>query len=164
MADNWESYDRAFALTFFIKILFPCLLIIATLGYIGYLAGWFSEAAKVTQDEFGPKALLAKYSWFKDSAAQLEKKQADISVYQNRMTQMNADYKDVQRSKWAREDREQYNVWSSEVAGIKASYNSLAAEYNSAMSKFHWKFANVGELPPGANQPLPREFKPYIGE
>lgn len=54
------------------------------------------------------------------------------------------------------------NRWSQEVAGIKASYNSLAAEYNSQMSKFNWQFAEKGKLPPGATDPLPREFKPYV--
>jgi len=29
------------------------------------------------------------------------------------------------------------------------------------MAKFNWAFANVGELPKGADRPLPREFKPY---
>ena len=74
---------------------------------------------------------------------------------------MNETYKDLLRNQWPREDREQYNVWSSEVAGVKASYNSLAAEYNSQMAKFNWRFANVGELPQDAEKPLLREFKPY---
>jgi len=105
--------------------------------------------------------MLEKYEWFKSAAAQAEKKQADISVYDGRLSSMNETYKDLPRHKWPREDREQYNVWSSEVAGVKSSYNGLAAEYNAQMAKFNWRFANAGELPQGAAQPLPREFKPY---
>ena len=132
------------------------------LSVVGYGLGWFSEAGKVVQEEFGPRASLDKYEWFKDAAAQLEKKQADIGVYESRMKSMDDTYKDRPRYQWPREDREQYNVWVSEVAGVKASYNSLAADYNGQMAKFNWAFANVGQLPRGADMPLPREFKPYI--
>ena len=108
--------------------------------------------------------MLEKYEWFKDAAAQLDKKQADITVYNGRITEMNTTYKDLARQNWPREDREQYNIWSSEVAGVKASYNTLAAEYNAQMAKFNWRFANAGDLPKGADKPLPREFKPYIAQ
>jgi len=146
------------------KVVFFVLAVFVVIGIFGYALGWFGEAAKVAQDEFGPRAILDKYMWFKDAAAQLEKKQADITVYDGRIKAMSESYKDLARQKWPREDREQYNVWSSEVAGVKASYNTLAAEYNAQMAKFNWRFANVGELPKGADQPLPREFKPYVSQ
>ncbi len=125
---------------------------------------WFRESKQVAQEELGPKELLRKYEWFKNASSQLDKKQADIKVYQKRITTMSKDYVDLPRNKWPREDREQYNLWQSEVAGIKASYNTLAAEYNSQMSKINWRFTNVGELPKGAETPLPRDFKPYQEE
>jgi hypothetical protein len=28
--------------------------------------------------------------------------------------------------------------------------------------KFNWRFTNVGDMPPGATTPLPREYKPYV--
>ncbi len=167
MKQTWEDYERAAEhgpMAFAIKIVIAAVVLVVICSAVGYFFGWFGEAAKVTQEEFGPRALLEKYEWFKDAAAQLEKKQADIAVYDGRMTAMNETYKDLARQSWPREDREQYNVWSSEVAGVKASYNTLAAEYNAAMAKFNWRFANVGELPKGADKPLPREFKPYIGQ
>lgn len=133
----------------------------AAVSAIGYVLGWYGETAQVAQQEFGPKAALAKYEWFKDAAAQLEAKQANIGVYKTRMTTMEQSYTGKTRVEWVREDREQFNVWSSEVAGAVASYNNLAAEYNAAMVKFNWRFANAGDLPPGADKPLPREFKPY---
>ncbi|HLC98922.1 MAG TPA: hypothetical protein VJC00_02845 [Candidatus Nanoarchaeia archaeon] len=146
------------------KIVLIVLIVFVGLSILGFVLGWFGEAAKVTQEEFGPDAMLQKYEWFKDTAAQLEKKKADITVYEGRMKAMDQTYKDLRRDKWPREDREQYNVWVSEVAGVKASYNSLAADYNAQMAKFNWRFANTGELPKGATEPLPREFKPYISE
>ena len=121
-----------------------------------------SEAVDVAVDEAGPRALLKKYQWFKDASAQLDKKTADIKVYDARFKSMEEGYKGQRRSEWAREDREQFNLWSSELAGIKASYNGLAAEYNSAMAKINWAFCNQGDLPKGADVPLPREYKPYV--
>ena len=127
----------------------PMLLI---LWLIGNVAGWFGQAAQVAQEQFGPRAMLQKYEWFKDASAQLDKKRADIKVYEQRLKEpVTGD----------RLDREQRNLWLTEVAGIKASYNGLAAEYNSQMAKFNWSFANAGQLPKGATDPLPREYKPY---
>jgi len=165
MKQSWDDYDKAAdkgPLAIGLKI-FGLILVLSVLGsVVGHGLGWFGEAARVTQEQFGPRAMLVKYEWFKDAAAQLEKKRADITVYEGRMTSMNDDYKDLPRQNWPREDREQYNVWSSEVAGVKAGYNSLAADYNAQMAKFNYAFANIGDLPKGAETPLPREFKPYI--
>lgn len=119
------------------------------------LFSYFNETAQVAQKEFGAKALLKKYEWFKDASAQLDKKMADIQVYEHRLKEP------VSRD---RLDREQRNLWLNELSGVKASYNSLAAEYNSQMAKINWAFANAGQLPPGASEPLPRSHKPYIGE
>ena len=164
MGQKWQDYEKAAGrgpMAIAVKVILAVFALGILVSVIGYGLGWFGEAAKVTQEEFGPRAMLKKYEWFKDAAAQLEKKQADIMVYDGRMTAMNETYKDLARQKWPREDREQFNVWSSEVAGVKASYNTLAAEYNAQMAKFNWRFANVGELPKGADKPLPREFKSY---
>ena len=122
-------------------------------GTIGLVGGFFSSGAKVVENEFYPEAMLRKYEWFKDAAAQLDKKRADIQVYAARLK----DATTVDRT-----EREQRMIWLTELAGIKASYNATAAEYNSQMVKFNWRFTNVGDLPPGATEPLPRDFKPYI--
>lgn len=138
------------------------MLVILGLGAVGWGLGWFGEMAQVAHEQFGSRASLAKYEEFKNISAHLDKKAADIKILEGRMTAMDATYKDVQRIKWPREDREQYNLWSSEVAGVKASYNQLAAEYNANMAKFNYAFANVGELPKGAVTPLLREFRTYV--
>jgi hypothetical protein len=123
---------------------------------------YFQDGADTAFKEFKPSALLKKYEYFKDMSAQLDKKMADLGVYKTRLTDLKEQYKGVSRKDWARDDREQYSVWQSEEAGVKASYNGLAAEYNAAMVKFNYSFCNVGELPQGATVPLPREYKPYI--
>jgi hypothetical protein len=164
---SWNDYETAAKrgpVALFFKVLLPILLILFVLTLIGKGCGWFGEAEQVAREEFGPRELLRKYEWFKDAAAMLDKKQADVAVYDGRLKSIIETYTGMSRSQWPREDREQYNIWSSEVAGIKASYNMLAAEYNANMAKFNWRFTNAGDLPKGAETPLPREFKPYTNE
>ena len=164
---SWESYDNAAAkgpMSIAVKVILSIFVLAVLISGVGYVSGWFAETAQVAQDQFGPSAMLKKYEYFKDAAAQLDKKKADVTVYESRLVAMKAMYKDVERIKWPREDREQFNVWASEVAGVKASFNILAADYNAQMAKFNWSFANVGQLPRGATEPLPREFKQYITE
>ena len=123
-----------------------------------------SEAENVAHEEFGARATVRKYEWFKDAAAQLQKKEADIQVYSARLKSMEADYEGTKRKDWDRTDKENMNQWQTELAGVRASYNGLAADYNSNMSKMNWRYANVGEVPAGA-EALPREFRTYnIGE
>jgi hypothetical protein len=122
------------------------------------------EAAQVAHDELGPKALLKKYMMFKDMHAQLDRKQADIKVYQNSMKSISDMYAGVPRVQWAREDRDTFNQKSTEVAGVISSYNDLAADYNAKMSEINYRFCNVGTLPQGATEPLPREYAPYRTE
>jgi hypothetical protein len=129
---------------------------------LGHAIGLFGEAAQTTREQVGPKAILKKYEWFKDAAAMLDKKTADIKVYESRITNMKEGNGNKNVGEWSRGAQEQYYIWLSEVAGIKASYNGLAAEYNSNMSKVNYAFCNTGQLPEGSTSPLPREFKPYI--
>ncbi len=129
---------------------------------VGHVVGIIGETAQVAHDEFGPKAALEKYEHFKDVSAQLDAKVADIQVYESRVKALTEQYSGVPRAQWTRDDRENYNQWTLEVAGIKASYNQLAAEYNADMAKFNYRFANQGDLPAGATKALPREYKPYV--
>lgn len=131
---------------------------------VGLIGGAATNAAQVVQKEFYPDALLRKYEWFKDASAALDKKQADIRVYRSRLTALSDAYTGTPRARWPRDDREQSSIWQSELAGVRASYNSLAAEYNAEMAKFNWRFTNIGDLPRGSSTPLPREYKPYEEE
>ena len=129
---------------------------------IGEISRYIRNLSDTAFEEFSPEALLEKYEWFKYASAQLDKKLADIKVYSGRVENMDKAYEGVPRNQWARTDLDDYNLWTSEVSGIKASYNSLAGDYNAQMAKFNYRFANVGELPKGATEPLPREYKPYV--
>lgn len=119
------------------------------------------NAADTAYNQFSPSALLAKYESFKNMAAAIDAKDADILVAKIRLTGMEDMYKGTARKDWPRQDLEQYNQWSSEVAGIIMSYNSLAGDYNANMAKLNYSFCNTGTLPKGADTPLPREFRAY---
>jgi hypothetical protein len=122
--------------------------------------GWLGSAAQVVSNEVDPANLQRKYEWFKDTSAQLDKKKADIAVYERRFKTVGGATGTCPQT-LNRTASEQCFVWVQEVSGIIASYNGLAAEYNSEMAKWNWRFTNVGMLPQGASESLPREFKPY---
>ena len=77
--------------------IFSAIAIITILSIGGFVCGWFGEAAQVAQEEFGPRELLKKYEWFKDVAASLDAKKANIEVYAGRITALQEDYVDVPR-------------------------------------------------------------------
>lgn len=168
MRDDWNRYDPENHRGPFSYALTVILLLFAlsgVVGGLGYVFGWFGESAQVVREEFGPRAMLQKYQWFKDASAELDAKAANIEAMQARVTGMEQSYTDggkvLPRTQWARTDAEQYNQWLNEVAGLKANYNSLAAEYNANMAKFNFAFANQGTLPKGADTVLPREYRQY---
>lgn len=164
---DWNSYERAAGrgpVAFWFKILaFIAVVSIPTI-FVFRACNAADEAAAVAQEQFGARATLEKYEWFKDAASKLDAKMATLTIYQNRFKDLKEQYGETPRGQWARDDREQWSIWRSEAAGIAASYNTLAAQYNAQMSKFNWRFAEAGNLPAGATNPLPREFKPYISE
>jgi hypothetical protein len=123
---------------------------------------YLRKVSAVAEQQVDPALLLKRYEWFKNVAAQCDKKLADIEVYKSRLVMIKRDYEGVARIDWDRPDKEQFNVWEQEVAGVVASYNSLAAEYNAAMSKLNYKYTNIGDLPKGATEPLPREMRAYV--
>jgi len=150
------------------KAMSDILIVLAIVGIIGivcvfavimFFAG---GAAKVAANELEPSVLQQKYEWFKDASAQLDAKIANIEVYQGRINRLQNTYNGTPRNQWNRADIDQINLYESEVGGIKASYNSLAATYNAEMVKWNWRFTNVGDLPQGSTKVLPREYKPYI--
>ncbi|GEM_PF-520282 len=171
MKNDWQSLENSaekgpLALGLRLIIIIIAILAAAISG-VGYVFGWLGEGARVVQDEFGPKAALEKYEWFKNAAAQLDAYTATIEANKARITAIEGTYVDennkaIPRSRWARTDIEAYNQVQTEIAGIKGAYNNLAGEYNAAMVKFNFRFANQGDLPAGASRALPRSFRPYI--
>jgi hypothetical protein len=135
------------------KFLATIILFIIIFSGISLFSGMCSSGTKVVQKEFSPEALLSKYEYFKNISAAIDKKRADINMYQEEISTMSVEDKD---------DKFYLQQRKSELLGIISIHNELCAEYNAQMSKFNYRFTNVGDLPQGATVPLPREFKPYI--
>ncbi len=125
------------------KTLFIWLVFLTLIGtgvsIVGSGLGWFTNAAKVANQEFSPEAMLKKYEWFKDAAASLDKKQANISAYKSRINSFKEDYEGKPKSEWPRDDRQSYNQINAEYQGMLQMYNSVVADYNSQSNKFNWK-------------------------
>lgn len=147
-----------------IGLLFGVMVLGLGCGVINFGCNYAAKAVQVVSNEIDPAVLQKKYEWFKDASASLDAKNATIKMLKKREINMEADYAGVKRGKWAREDREQWNLWQDEVSGTVASFNLTAAEYNSEMAKWNWRFTNIGSLPAGASTPLPREYRPYAEE
>ena len=146
---------------YFLRVVILCLCL-CSFACLWTSCWWITRANTVVGEEADPRTQLTRYEWFKDMSATLDSRLSDIKVYESRIANMSNDYKDIPRIKWSREDREQYNVWQSEVSGVKASFNDLAAKYNAAMAKINYAYCNIGELPKGATTPLPRTYKEYL--
>jgi len=110
------------------------------------MLGWLGGASQVAHEEFGAKAMLTKYEWFKDADAQLVKKEQDTIAYQSKINSMKDFYGNSTPQEWSRQDREQLWLWESELTGVISSYNYLCQEYNSQSNKFNWDKFKTSEL------------------
>lgn len=138
------------------------ILLFVGLGVGNFVCSWTGEAMQVVKEEISPKRLLEKYEWFKDTYATLGARKASISLSQKKISQMEEDYEGVARKDWDRVDKQQQSQWKTELDGLMMAYNNLASEYNSQMSKGNYYFTNIGELPQGATQVMPRSVAEYI--
>jgi len=146
------------------KIIIALVLILG-LPAIGLATNaiWFAHRTEqVVKQEVDPQVLLNKYMWLKEAMSSLDAKKATIDADQTNIDAMLASYKGVPRNQWAEMDAVQYNQWQTEQNGVKQSYNNLASDYNAKMAEVNWAFTNVGQLPHGQSQTLPREYRNYI--
>lgn len=139
-------------------LLVPLAGILAVGGCAG---GWFVRAADVAAEQVDPRRLLQEYERFKDQHASLSAKREGLGVLAARIDGLESAYEGESRSAWSRDDRQLHGQMTAELAGLKLSYNNLAATYNANMAKANYRFCNVGSLPQGASEPLPREYAPY---
>ena len=133
------------------------VFIFLSVMFIGGLAcNAINGAGKVIKKEFNPETLLKKYEYFKDLSAAIDKKRVDIDMYQAEIASYG------ERSELDKDDKFNLDQRKSELIGIISMHNTLCSQYNSAMSKFNYRFTNAGDLPATNLEVLPREIKPYI--
>lgn len=148
MSQSWKSYEKAAdhgPLAVAIKAVLGIVVLTLLIGGIGYTLGWFGEAAQVARDEFGPRATVRKYEWFKDTAQALRRQQADIQVQEATIARYQLDYGPI--AQWPRDVRETYAQRQAELTGLKLMFNQTAAMYNANVAKVNWSHVNVDGLP-----------------
>ena len=145
------------------KTFLVCLLLLiagAGLTIINFSCKMANNGLTVIYNEFSPSALLAKYSHLKDLHAALSSLKSTITVLQSNLDTAKSTYGE-DPLKWPRDVRQDIASARQELVGTRARFNQLAAEYNADMVKFNYRFCNVGDLPHGATEPLPREYVIY---
>jgi len=133
------------------------VILVVTLSVIHSCTSYVGKAATVVSNEIDPQVLQSKYEWFKDAYSQLQADKANINVTSGKI-------KSLPKQGLDRTDREQLMIWEQELAGYKGAYNDLASQYNAEMAKWNWRFTNIGDLPKGETEPLPRNVAPYVEE
>lgn len=131
------------------------LLVFTSLTIMGTCCYFCNDAARTAKREYSASTMLKKYEYFKNLSSAIDKKRADIEMYQAEIMELKQNAKD-------NDDKFEIQQRKSELLGIISIHNSLCSEYNAQMSKFNYRFTNSGDLPETNLTPLPREFKPYI--
>lgn len=127
------------------KFVFFIIALVVVVSAVGYVFGWFGEAATVVQEEFGPRAALKKYEWFIDQANRVEKMDQDIKMFEGRVTNVDSQYKTYgdDRAKWPPHISVQFNrerqQAREDLIAVASQRNNLVREYNSQSEKFNWK-------------------------
>lgn len=137
------------------NLILAVLAIFLCIGALSYLVRSCDDATEVAHKEFDASALLKKYEYFKNMSGAIDKYRADIDMYRSEISENDVAVKD-------KDDKFYLQQRKSELLGIISMHNALCSQYNTAMSKFNYRFTNVGDLPATNLQPLPREYKPYI--
>jgi len=163
--NSYEGFEKAAEkcpLSILWRIFLFGLLIVAVLGVVGYVLGWFGEAAQVAQKEFGPKAALAKYEWFKEQSAAIKKMDQDVAMFEQRGKDIDAQYASygADHAKWPLDVRVEYNRAKGQsrddLVAVASQRNNLVKEYNAASSKFNWTAFQTNPDKPNLN------FQEYV--
>jgi len=145
---DWGSYTSAAERgpwPIFWKIFFTVLGIALVISVFGYFLGWFGEAAKIAQDEFGAKTALTKYEWFIDQANRIEKMDKDISLFEARAKGVDIQYKGYgeDMAQWPPHIQVQFNrerqQAREDLLAMASQRNNLIKEYNASSEKFNWR-------------------------
>ena len=139
---------------------FVALYMVLSLTFQG-LRFWDSKL-DTQYEQYNDKAVLKKYELFKNMAAQLSATKASIGVLDSAIKNLESQYTGVARKDWPKDDRIMWGQKNDERSAIILGHNELAGQYNSAMAKDNYRFANTGMMPNGATEPLAREYAAYI--
>lgn len=135
-------------------------MLFVVLPIIGYGCSFVGNAANTAYNEFKPSKLLEKYTEFKTIHSRLSAMKATIDTLEASKQSTILSY-GSDMAKMPRDVRQDLASSTAEIAGTKAAFNRLASDYNRNMALFNYRFCNIGELPEGAFDPLPRDYVEY---
>jgi hypothetical protein len=136
------------------------LVILVVFAVIGNVFSWFGwdswSVQKVVQTEVGPQAALSKYMWFIDQSNAIKQADANITVFQQRLADVDTHYVSMygsDKTKWSASAQVQYNHdWTTahdDLTSIIVMRNTVVRDYNAASQKFNWApFMSRQDLPP----------------
>ncbi|MCK5416043.1 hypothetical protein KAI92_01295 [Candidatus Parcubacteria bacterium] len=144
---SWNEYEKAAekgpgAILWKVFLLIVCISVV--LGVTGYIFGWFGEAAKVAQNEFGPERALQKYEWFIDQANAIEKMDQDVILFRGRVGTVTKKYQGYGDDMilWPPHIQAQFNKEKQQadedLLSVASQRNNLVKEYNAQSGKFNW--------------------------
>ncbi len=141
----WKAFNR---------VVLPFIAVCVLIGAIGYGLGWFGEAADVAREQFGPRASLQKYEWFKDQSSRIDKMDQDIALFEQRRAGVKTQFVSAygeDRAKWPPTAQMQYasdrKQATDDLLAILSQRNNLVREYNAQSEKFNWKTYNTSDRP-----------------
>ncbi|MBI5732519.1 hypothetical protein HY967_00980 [Candidatus Jorgensenbacteria bacterium] len=128
--------------------------IVVGITILGWVLGWFGNAADVAKKEYYPEAMLKKYEWFIDQSKAIQKMDQDIVNFRKRAEAVDQKYAAYGAQKtWAPDVRVQYNHEKTnatdDLIAMTSQRNGLVREYNAQSEKFTWApFKTRDDLPP----------------
>jgi len=121
---------------------------LTVMGLFSYACDITGEAKQVAREQFGPRAALRKYEWFKDTAYAIQALSANILNSKERLATYKKDNTGPIGT-WPRDERESYRLTQTEVNGLIDKVNTMIGEYNSQADKFTWEMFNAEkDMPP----------------
>ncbi|MFA5853516.1 MAG: hypothetical protein WC866_00360 [Patescibacteria group bacterium] len=127
------------------RVVLPITALCVVIGSLAYGLGWVGEAADVAREQHGPRASLKKYEWFVDQATYIDKMDADVKLYRQRVADTTTQYElthGKDRATWPPTAQmqygEDYKQAKDDLLAIISQRNNLVREYNAQSEKFNW--------------------------
>ncbi len=120
---------------------------IVGLTIFSHTMGWFNQAANVAQEEFGPRAALEKYEWFKNQAAAIKTAELSRDQFKNSLTKLENDQLNTKDIVSMQLMEGRIVQARNDLAAFEANLKNLKEEYNAASAKFNWQMFKDNDVP-----------------
>lgn len=109
-------------------------LLFAALGLINLPFLGFEKKVQLNQgvisQTYDTQYCLQNYHWFKETLADIQQKQTQVTNFQQQLTQMKQDYGNTSPNTWSFQAQQAYNEIASEETGVSNAISDESAQYN----------------------------------